>query len=414
MAPAGRIEMQARPTVLLIITQDTKEEEARFVRRTLEASGVNVIHLDPSIRRTVGGAEIAPETIAGAAGKTIEQVRALGHEGKCQEVMIEGATKLALATHAETALSGIISVGGSMGTTLATAVMRAFPYGLPKLMVSTMASGFTAPYVGVKDIAMMNAVTDISGINSISREVYRNAALAMAGMANGYDPTGASDRPLVLITTLGTTEKSVRRVREALEADGAEVMVFHSSGAGGPTLDSIAGERDVALVLDLSVTEMVDYLNGGLANAGPDRGKAGIRRGIPTIFAPGNADFIIAGPIDAARAQFPGKRYHVHNAALTAVRTDLPELKALADHLAALVGEATGPVRMLVPLGGFSHHDSPDGHLHDTSLPRPFADYLASVMPANVPVETIDAHFNDAAFSDAVIAAARNYMAARV
>ena len=200
MAPAGRIEMQARPNVLLIITQDTKEEEARFVRRTLEASGVNVIHLDPSIRRTVGGAEIAPETIAGAAGKTIEQVRALGHEGKCQEVMIEGATRLALATHAETPLSGIISVGGSMGTTLATAVMRAFPYGLPKLMVSTMASGFTAPYVGVKDIAMMNAVTDISGINSISREVYRNAALAMAGMANGYDPTGASDRPLVLIT----------------------------------------------------------------------------------------------------------------------------------------------------------------------------------------------------------------------
>ncbi len=405
--------MQARPRVLLIITQDTKEEEARFVRRTLEASGVDVVHLDPSIRRTVGGAEIAPEAIAAAAGRTIDQVRALGHEGKCQEVMIEGAIKLALSIHDETPLSGIISVGGSMGTALGTAVMRAFPYGLPKLMVSTMASGFTAPYVGVKDITMMNAVTDISGINSISREVYRNAALAMAGMANGYDPTGRSDRPLVLVTTLGTTEKSVRRVREALEADGAEVMVFHSSGAGGPTLDSIAAERDVALILDLSVTEMVDFLNGGLADAGPDRGKAGLRRGIPTILAPGNADFIIAGPIDAARAQFPGKRYHIHNAALTAVRMELPELKILADHLAALAGEATGPVRMIVPLGGFSNHDSPDGHLHDPSLPRPFADYLTSVMPAGVPVETVDAHFNDVAFSDAVIAAARAYMAAR-
>ncbi len=402
--------MNGDARVLLIITQDTKEEEARFMRRTLEAAGVNVIHLDPSIRRTIGGAEIGPEAIAEAAGRTIEQVRALGHEGKCQEVMIEGALKLALAVHEATPLSGIISVGGSMGTSLATAIMRAFPYGLPKLMVSTMASGFTAPYVGVKDIAMMNAVTDISGINSISRDVYRNAALAMAGMARGYDPAVRSDRPLVLITTLGTTEQSVRRIRESLEADGAEVMVFHSSGAGGPTLDSIAAERDVALVLDLSVTEIVDHLHNGMANAGPDRGKAGLRRGIPTIFAPGNADFIIAGPIKDAEARFPGKRYHVHNAALTAVRTGMDELRPLADHLAGMIAEARGPVRMFVPLRGFSHHDSPEGHLHDLGVPGPFADYLRSVMPDHVPVETVDAHFNDVAFSDAITAAARAMM----
>lgn len=402
--------MSETSRVLLIITQDTKEEEARFMRRTLEAAGIAVIHLDPSIRRTIGGAEIGPEQIAGAAGRTIDQVRALGHEGKCQEVMIDGALKLALDTHDRTPLSGILSLGGSMGTSLATTIMRAFPYGLPKLMVSTMASGFTAPYVGVKDIAMMNAVTDISGINSISRDVYRNAALAMAGMARGYDPAQRSERPLVLITTLGTTEKSVRRIREALEADGCEVMVFHSSGAGGPTLDSIAAERDVALVLDLSLTEIIDHLHGGLANAGPDRGKAGLRRGIPTIIAPGNADFIIAGPIGDAEARFPGKRYHVHNAALTAVRTGMAELRPLADHLAAMMAEAHGPVRMFVPLLGFSNHDSPDGHLLDLSVPGPFADYLKSVMPAHVPVEAIEAHFNDVAFSDAITAAARDMM----
>lgn len=402
--------MSSEPRVLLIITQDTKEEEARFMRRTLEAAGVSVIHLDPSIRRTVGGAEISPEAIAGAAGMTIEAVRALGHEGKCQAVMIDGALKLALETHAQTPLSGIISIGGSMGTSLSTAIMRAFPYGLPKLMVSTMASGFTAPYVGVKDIAMLNAVTDIAGINSISRDVFRNAALAMAGMAKGYDPAQRSDRPLVLMTTLGTTEKSTRRIREALEADGCEVMVFHSSGAGGPTLDSIAAERDVALVLDLSVTEIVDHLHNGLANSGPDRGKAGLARGIPTIFAPGNADFIIAGPIDDAEARFPGKRYHIHNAALTAVRTGIDELKPVADHLAAMVAEAKGPVRLFVPLKGFSNHDSPEGHLHDLSVPGPFADYLRQVMPDGVPVETIDAHFNDVEFSDAITAAARAMM----
>jgi uncharacterized protein (UPF0261 family) len=402
--------MSELPRVLLIITQDTKEIEARFVRRVLESAGVEVIHLDASIRQTIGGAEIGPDEVTAAAGTDIQAVRAIGHEGKCQDVMIKGAINAAHAYHAKRPFSGMLAVGGSMGSAMAGAVMQSFPYGLPKLIVSTMASGFTAPYMGVKDIAMMNAVTDVSGINSISRDVYRNAALAAAGMAKGYDPKILADRPLVLITTLSTTEKSVRRIREALEADGAEVMVFHSSGAGGQTLDAIAAERDVALVLDLSLTEMVDHLNGGLADTGPDRGKAGLRRGIPTIFAPGNADFIIAGPIDSARAQFPGKRYHEHNPQLTAVRTDLPELMALADHLVTVVAEAKGPVHIFTPLGGFSNHDSPDGHIQDTSQPAPFAEYLKSVIPADVPVTAIDAHFNDVAFSDAIIADARELL----
>ena len=214
------------------------------------------------------------------------------------------------------------------------------------------------------------------------------------------------------MTTLGTTEKSTRRIREALEADGAEVMVFHSSGAGGPTLDSIAAERDVALVLDLSLTEIVDRLNGGLCAGSPTRGTIGMAKGVPTILAPGNADFIIAGPIDAAKAQFPGKRYHEHNPQLTAVRTDLPELNALADELAAMVSAAKGPVQIFTPLGGFSSHDSAQGHIQDTTLPAPFAAYLKSVVPAAVPVTAVDAHFNDEAFSDAIIAAARTMMKA--
>lgn len=401
------------PSVLFICTQDTKEEEARFTRAALEAAGVRVVHLDPSVRRTVGGAEISPEMVAQAAGMTIEEVRALGHEGKCQDAMIRGALAAAHEWDAHSPLSGILAVGGSMGSALAGAVMQSFPYGLPKLIVSTMASGFTKPYMGVKDIAMMNAVTDISGINTISRDVFRNAANAVAGMAKGYDRDKAPDRPLVLVTTLGTTEASVKRIRQALEADGCEVMVFHSSGAGGPTLDCLAADKDVALVLDLSQTEILDHLLGGLADAGPDRGKAALAKGIPTILAPGNADFIVGGPFDVAQAQFPGRRYHKHNPQLTAVRTTIDDLKRLADHLAANVREAKGPVRVFTPLGGFSSHDSAAGHIQDTSVPAPFADYLARVMPEGVPVMAVDAHFNDEAFSDAVIAAAREMLAAR-
>lgn len=399
------------PKVLLIVTQDTKEQEAQYIRAILEGAGCDVIHLDPSVRRTVGGAEISPEDVAAGAGQTIEQVRALGHEGKCQAVMTQGAVACALKVHAEQGLSGVLSVGGSMGTGLAGTVMQALPYGLPKLIVSTMASGFTQPYLGVKDIAIMNAVTDISGINSISSEVFRNAALAVAGMAKGYEPKTGGDKPLVLMTTLGTTEKGIRPIREALEADGCEVMVFHSSGAGGATLDGLAAERDVALVLDLSLTEILDHLHGGLADRGPDRSKPAIARGIPVVFAPGNADFIIGGPIDAAKAQFPGKKYHIHNPALTAVRTDLEDLKPLADHIAAMVKDAKGPVSFYVPLKGFSNHDSPYGHIHDPSIPPPFADYARSVMPENVDFQTVDAHFNDDEFAEAIIAKARELLA---
>jgi uncharacterized protein (UPF0261 family) len=400
------------PSVMLIVTQDTKEEEARFVRAVLEAAGVRVVHLDPSVRRSVGGAEISPEDVAAAAGMTIEEVRALGHEGKCQDAMIRGAIGAAHAWNAKDPISGILAVGGSMGSALAGALMQSFPYGLPRMIVSTMASGFTKPYMGVQDIAMMNAVTDISGLNSISRDVFRNAANAVAGMAKGYDPKAAAEKPLVLITTLGTTEASVKRIREALESDGCEVMVFHSSGAGGPTLDGLAAGKDVALVLDLSQTEILDHIFGGLADTGPDRGRPALLKGIPTILAPGNADFIIGGPIDAAREQFPGRRYHEHNPQLTAVRTTFEDLKKLADHLAANVRDAKGPVRVFTPLHGFSNHDSPAGHLMDPSVPPPFAEYLRAVMPAEVPVTAVDAHFNDTAFSDAIIAASREMLAA--
>ena len=399
--------MSERPKVLLIITQDTKAEEARFVRETIEAAGCDVVHLDPSVRRDLGGAEIGPEAVAEAGGTPLAEVRGLGHEGKCQAVMTAGAVKLAQAAVADQGIAGVLAVGGSMGTGLAGTVMQALPYGLPKLIVSTMASGMTAPYMGLKDIAMLASVTDIAGLNSISREVFRNAANAIAGMAKGYDPAAHADKPLVLIGTLGTTETCTRRIREALEADGCEVMVFHTSGTGGPTMDAIAAERDVAAVLDLSWTEMVDRLFGGLAAGGPDRGRAALGRGIPVIFAPGNVDFIIGGPIDQAQAAFPGTRYHVHNPALTAVRTQLPHLTRIADHIAELSGEAAGPVRVFVPLGGFSSHDSDQGHLYEPDLPRPFAEHLRDVLPEGVPLRMVEAHFNDPAFADAIVAETR-------
>jgi uncharacterized protein (UPF0261 family) len=276
------------------------------------------------------------------------------------------------------------------------------------MMISTLASGFTAPFVGLKDVTMMNSVCDISGLNSISREIFRNGAFGLAGMAQHYDPAVVGSKPLVLVSTLGTTERCMRRLREQLEGDGFEVMVFHTTGTGGQTLDAIAAERSVAAIVDMSLVEINDLLNGGVCSAGPDRAKPGLQRGIPTIFAPGNVDFyIMPSPLAVGDDPFEGRRFHIHNAALTAVRTTRSDLERLADHMAEVVKEAKGPVRVYLPLRGFSSHDSRSGAIHEPSLPPLFAEYVAKVMPGNVEVHVIDAHINDDAFADALIDAVR-------
>ncbi len=393
-----------KPKVLMIITLDTKAVEARFIRETLEANGVDVVHLDASIRAEVeGGAEITPAQVAAAAGKTLQEVRDLKHEGKCQAVMIEGAVKCAQELHAKTPISGIIGLGGSMGTALGTVVMQSFAFGMPKAMVSTMSSGYTRNFVGAKDIVMFNPVCDIAGLNSITRDVFRNAAIATASMAKAYSPVRIEPKPLVAMGTLSTIDECTVRVRKALEQKGYEVMVFHTLGTGGAALDQIVNERDVCAVVDSSLVEHNDFLNNGLCSAGPDRSKAALAKGIPVIFAPGNADFMVAGPIEVARQQFPGKRYHMHNHLLTAVRTEAEELRKLAKHLGGLIRDAKGPVSFYVPLKGFSNHDSPEGYLHDPSLCPVFAEAIRAELPAGVEVREFDCHFNDAAFADAIV-----------
>jgi uncharacterized protein (UPF0261 family) len=417
--------MLVKPKVLLIMTLDTKELEAGYVTKCLEESGIDVYLLDASIRKTIdGGAEITPDQIAAAAGMTIAEVRALNHEGKCQAVMIEGAIKCAHGLHDRIGLSGILGVGGSMGTALATAIMRDFPFGLPKVMVSTMASGMTKGYVGTKDIVMVNSVCDIAGLNTVTRSVFRNGALAVAGMAHGYKSKISPDmpqvtnlhldkkyrellvdaqKPLIAISTLGTTDKCTIRIRSALEEKGFEVMVFHTLGTGGMIMDEVVWEQDVLVAIDLSLVEVNDFLHQGLCSAGPDRCKAALKKGVPTIFAPGNIDFMVAGPLDDAQARVPGKRYHIHNVALTAVRSEAEEFRHMAEHMAELIKEAKGPVTFFVPLLGFSAHDSEQGHLHDPSLPPVFAEHLKKFMPAGVPVKEFPFHINDEQFADAII-----------
>lgn len=396
--------MDDKPKVLLVATLDTKEVETRYIKEQLEENGLEVFLLDASIRRTIdGGAHITPDEIAAAVGTTMPEIRALNHEGKCMALMIEGAIIRAHELDDEVGFSGIISAGGSGGSTLGAAIMRTFPFGLPKVLISTMASGMTKPFVGTKDIVMFNSVCDVAGLNTVTRRVFENGARALAGMAHGYKPLVSSERPLVAMSTLSTTDRCCNRIRAALEAQGAEVMVFHSQGTGGVAMDETISEQDVSLVVDLSLIEVGDNLAQGLYDGGPDRCKAALAKGVPTIFAPGNIDFLVDGPIEGARVRFPGRRYHIHNASVTAVRADANDFRRLAEHMAELIKEAKGPVAFFVPLLGFSAHDSEQGHLHDPSLPPVFAEHLQKVMPDGVPVIVLPYHINDEAFADAII-----------
>jgi uncharacterized protein (UPF0261 family) len=396
--------MVDKPKVLMIVTLDTKEAEARFIRECLEESGLEVYHLDPSIRRTIdAGAAVTPDRIAAAAGKTMQEIRALNHEARCLAAMIEGSIPCAHELDRRVRLSGIIAAGGALGTELGTAVMRSFPLGLPKVMISTMASGMTRPFVGTRDIVMVPSICDISGLNTVTRSVLRNACLALAGMARGYRPAASSGKPLMAISTLSTTEKCCTSIRKAAEDRGFEVMVFHTQGTGGVAMDETVREQNVSIVVNLSLIEVGDYLVQGLFSGGPERCKASLEKGVPTIFAPGNIDFMVAGPIEDARVRFPGRRYHIHNAALTAVRAEAGEFRRVAEHLGGLIREAKGPVAFFVPLLGFSEHDSERGHLHDTSLPPLFVEYLKETLPPWVPVTVLPCHINDAPFAEKII-----------
>jgi len=325
--------------------------------------------------------------------------------------MIQGAIPCAQGLHRRVGLSGIIGAGGSLGTTLGAAVMQAFPFGLPKLLISTLASGMTRPFVGTKDIVMVNSVCDIVGLNAITRRVFQNACRALAGMAHGYEPFVGSDKPLIVLSTLSVTEKCCDAIRQAMIQRGCEVMVFHTSGNGGVTMDETVREHEVSVVVNLSLIEVSDYLANGLFSGGPDRCKASLEKGIPTIFAPGCIDIIVAGPEEDAKTRYPGRRYHVHNASLTAVRSNADDFRRVAEHMAGLIRDAKGPTAFFVPMHGFSRHDSPLGHLYDPSLPPVFAEHLKKVMPSGVPVVEVPCHINDELFANRIIEQVIAFMA---
>jgi len=393
-----------KSTVLLVATMDTKGDEVQYLTLHLEKADVEVLLMDVGILgESPVRTQISAREVAKAAGWSLDQLRSIGNEGKALEIMIRGATERALSLYQIGRIQGILSLGGSMGTDMGTSIMRAFPLGFPKVMISTLASHNTRPYVGTRDIMMLNSVCDLSGLNRITERVLKNGALAVAGMAKAYARYEKPLKPLVLLSTLGTTEACSQGIKQALEKEGREVVVFHTSGTGGKALEEMVREEEVEAVIDISLTEMGNNLIGGDFDAGPTRGQSALEKGIPVIFIPGNTDFFSTGPLSFAKQRFPGRHYHIHNAAITAIRVDHTETVKIAERLTAICNAGKGSRVILIPLGGLSSFDQPDGPFYDPVAPALFLETLKKHLHQGTELHVFPYHVNDPAFAKEVV-----------
>ena len=401
--------------VYIVGTLDTKGTEVGYIRDLLNGYGVETRIVDAGcLGEPTLTADISRETVFEAAGTTLAEVRLRGDRGAAVTLAATGVTKLISDAQARGEVSGVVGLGGSAGTNIGTAAMRSLPLGIPKLMVSTLASGQTRPYVGSKDILMLNAVVDIAGLNRISRTILGNAARAMAGMVlHQVAPAQSAvenDRPLIAATMFGVTTPCVERARQVLEKAGYEVVVFHATGIGGEAMEGLIRDGLFVGVLDITTTELADELVGGILSAGPDRLTAAGRLGIPQVISVGAVDMVNFGGIqpttglpEGAPEQFRDRHFYRHNATVTLMRTTAEENRKLGEEIGRKAAAASGLTAILLPRLGVSAIDK-SGQVFDDSEARTSLFEGIRATRETVEVVELNNHINDKEFAEAAAA----------
>ena len=399
--------MDRRPTVVLLGTLDTKGPEHAFVRDRLREAGVLVTLVDLGVLGEPGvESDVPAHAVAVAAGTTLEELRRAalsgGHRADALDAMARGAIALVAQWREEGRCDGVMGLGGSGGSSIVSAVLRSLPIGVPKLLVSTMTSGDMRPYVGSRDLTLVNPVTDISGLNRVSRRVLANAAHAMAGMVRGLGSAPSDDAPLVAISMMGVTTPGGQGIQRRLEAAGYETMVFHANGAGGMALEELAGQGLFDGVIDLTTSELTSELFGGILSAGPRRLTTAGRAGIPQVIAPGALEVINFGPRDTIPEHFagPDRRIVIHSASVTSVRSTAVEAVEIGARFAERVNEAAGPTVVLLPLRGCSVYELPGGPFVDPEADAALLGAIRRNLRPDIPWRDVDANINDPAFAD--------------
>ncbi len=393
----------ATPTVVLLGTLDTKGKEYDYLRARVREQGVDVVLVDAGVFEPLAEADVSQEEVAAAAGVQLAALREAADRGAAVDAMGRGAAEVVRRLHEEGRLDGILTVGGSGNSSIGAQAMRGLPVGVPKLIVSTVASGDTRPYVGATDVSMTYSVVDISGLNRISERILSNAAGAIAGMAKVAVAEHVDGRPLVGATMFGVTTPCVTHARERLEELGYEVLVFHATGTGGQSFEALATGGYLVGVLDATTTELADDLVGGVLSAGPDRLEAVGRAGIPQVVSLGALDMVNFGPRDSVPAQFQERNLYVHNPTITLMRTTPAEMAELGRRIARKLNGAAGPTVLFAPLKGVSAIDVEGQPFHDPEADQAlFAALREGIDAGKVEVHEVDADVNDPAFATAM------------
>ncbi len=393
------------PTICVIGTFDTKGAEHAFVANAIRARGHEtlLIHVG-SLGESAIQTDIGVEEVAASGGEDWRTVLARRDRGESVSLMARAAAKYAAGLAESGRIQGIISLGGGGGTAIATSAMRALPIGFPKVMVSTLASGNTAPYLGTKDIVMVPAIVDVSGINRISRAIFENAAGAICGMVEAAEQRRqrpAEDKPLIVASMFGNTTDCVNEAKRIIEAAGYEVLVFHSTGAGGRAMEALIESGMVAGVLDITTTEWADELVGGILGAGPERLDAAAKAGVPAIVVPGCLDMVNFGEPQTVPAKFAGRSFYHHNPQVTLMRTNAEECTELGRILAEKINRYTAPVTVLLPLKAISVISAAGKPFNDASADAALFSAIKQYLRKDIPVVELDAEINDPAFARA-------------
>jgi uncharacterized protein (UPF0261 family) len=388
-------------TVAILGAFDTKGEDFAFLKRQIEERGFDTLTIDFSvIGESAFAADVSRGEVAEAGDVPLETLQANADRGDAMRVMSAGAAEIVRRLYAQERIDAIISMGGGGGTTVASNAMRALPVGFPKLIVSTVASGETSPFIGTSDIVLMPSVIDVAGLNRISRLIYANAAGAICGMIGASNAIAENDeQPMVAISMFGNTTAAVNHAKSILEDAGYEVLIFHATGTGGRTMEMLISEGQFAAVLDMTTTEWADELVGGMLTAGAERLDAAALNGVPQIVVPGCIDMVNFWGRESVPSKFADRTFYEWNANVTLMRTTPDETARLGKIFAEKLNRATAPVAVYIPLGGVSEIDVAGKPFYSPDALRSFADALRANLRPDIPVVEMDTHINDPSFS---------------
>ncbi len=387
-------------TIVLVGRLDSKGQEYAYIRDKIIEGGFSVIVVDAGTR---GGPQFNPDIsrneVARAAGVEIENIIDHNDENKEIQIMMRGASAVIKRLHDSGKLDGIIALGGSRGTAIGTAAMRSLPFGIPKVMVSTIASGDIRPYVNTSDITFIHSVTDIIGLNRLTRRLLGYAAGAVMGAAAADLPSEVLSKQLIGMSSMGGVNRVIFSAQKAIESRRLEVVAFHAVGTGGKAMEEFIGQGLVDGVLDLVTHELTDHVLGGYYDAGPSRLETAGIMGIPQLIVPGCIDFIAFSPPDKIPRQMKGRRVFMHTPEVAIIRTDETEMSLLGEIMATKLNKASGPTAVLIPTKGFSPGNREGKALYDQEADKAFVHSLKENLKPSVTLYEINAHINDEAFA---------------